>query len=225
MGRGKIVIQKIDSSASRQVTFSKRRNGLLKKAKELSILCDAEVGVIVFSCTGKLHEFASSSMRSTVDRYAKSKQDHHGEKNPVEELRLRQREVADLKQQLLDMQDYRRHLMGEELSTLSIGNLQNLEKQLAMSLKAVRTRKCQVLSEEIGDLNEKASNASDSREVTSREVPFTAADRCDLRLRHYSHASHSRSEVNEAAQIAMEPRHDEYNRTLYNFTHAAQTKV
>ncbi|RZS03250.1 hypothetical protein BHM03_00033412 [Ensete ventricosum] len=45
MGRGKIVIRRIDNSTSRQVTFSKRRNGLLKKAKELAILCDAEVGV------------------------------------------------------------------------------------------------------------------------------------------------------------------------------------
>ncbi|KAL7002969.1 MADS-box transcription factor 57, partial [Sarracenia purpurea var. burkii] len=60
MGRGKIVISRIDNSTSRQVTFSKRRNGLLKKAKELSILCDAEVGVIVISCTGRLYEFASS---------------------------------------------------------------------------------------------------------------------------------------------------------------------
>ncbi|KAI6701591.1 hypothetical protein NL676_015915 [Syzygium grande] len=200
MGRGKIVIQKIDSSASRQVTFSKRRNGLLKKAKELSILCDAEVGVVVFSCTGKLHEFASSSMRSTFDRYAKSKQDHHGEKNPVEELQLRQREVADLKQQLLDMQDNRRHLMGEDLSSLSFKNLQNLEKQLERSLKAIRMRK--------------ASNASGFGEVTSREVPYTFADLGDLHLHHHLHSSHSRSEVNEAAQIAMELRYDQDNNTL-----------
>ncbi|GFQ04961.1 mads-box transcription factor anr1 [Phtheirospermum japonicum] len=60
MGRGKIVIRRIDNSTSRQVTFSKRRNGLLKKAKELAILCDAEVGVMVFSCTGKLYDFAST---------------------------------------------------------------------------------------------------------------------------------------------------------------------
>lgn len=60
MGRGKIVIKRIDNSTSRQVTFSKRRNGLLKKAKELSILCEAEVGLIVFSSTGKLYDFASS---------------------------------------------------------------------------------------------------------------------------------------------------------------------
>ena len=60
MGRGKIVIQKIDNSTSRQVTFSKRRKGLIKKAKELSILCDAEVGLVIFSSTGKLYEFAST---------------------------------------------------------------------------------------------------------------------------------------------------------------------
>ncbi|KAI3867828.1 hypothetical protein MKX03_014685 [Papaver bracteatum] len=57
MGRGKIVIRRIDNTTGRQVTFSKRRNGLLKKAKELSILCDAEVGLIIFSSTGKLYEF------------------------------------------------------------------------------------------------------------------------------------------------------------------------
>ncbi|KAM7278530.1 hypothetical protein ACFE04_005664 [Oxalis oulophora] len=61
MGRGKIVIRRIDNSTSRQVTFSKRRNGLLKKAKELAILCDAEVGIVIFSSTGKLYDFASTS--------------------------------------------------------------------------------------------------------------------------------------------------------------------
>jgi len=60
MGRGKIVIRRIDNSTSRQVTFSKRRTGLLKKARELSILCDAEVGVIIFSSTSRLHEFSST---------------------------------------------------------------------------------------------------------------------------------------------------------------------
>ncbi|WOG82775.1 hypothetical protein DCAR_0101943 [Daucus carota subsp. sativus] len=60
MGRGKIEIAKIENVNSRQVTFSKRRAGLMKKAYELSVLCDAEIAVIVFSSTGKLFEFASS---------------------------------------------------------------------------------------------------------------------------------------------------------------------
>ncbi|CAM8915561.1 unnamed protein product [Rhodiola kirilowii] len=61
MGRGKIVIERINNTTSRQVTFSKRRKGLLKKARELSILCDVQVGVMIFSSTGKLYEFASNS--------------------------------------------------------------------------------------------------------------------------------------------------------------------
>ncbi|WVZ12440.1 hypothetical protein V8G54_016970 [Vigna mungo] len=61
MGRGKIVIERIDNSTSRQVTFSKRRKGLIKKAKELAILCDAQVGLLIFSSTGKLYEYASTS--------------------------------------------------------------------------------------------------------------------------------------------------------------------
>lgn len=60
MGRGKIVIRRIDNSTTRQVTFSKRRKGLIKKAKELAILCDAEVGLMIFSSTGKLFEFSSN---------------------------------------------------------------------------------------------------------------------------------------------------------------------
>jgi hypothetical protein len=60
MGRGKIAIQRIDNRTNRQVTFSKRRSGLMKKARELAILCEADVGLIVFSCTGRLYEFTSS---------------------------------------------------------------------------------------------------------------------------------------------------------------------
>lgn len=69
MGRGKIVIRRIDNSTSRQVTFSKRRSGLLKKARELSILCDAEVGLIIFSSTEKLYDFASTRFGQILISY------------------------------------------------------------------------------------------------------------------------------------------------------------
>lgn len=61
MGRGRVVLKRIENKISRQVTFAKRRNGLLKKAYELSVLCDAEVALIIFSNRGKLFEFCSSS--------------------------------------------------------------------------------------------------------------------------------------------------------------------
>ncbi|KAF3650091.1 putative peptidyl-prolyl cis-trans isomerase E-like [Capsicum annuum] len=61
MGRGKVELKRIDNKINRQVTFAKRRNGLLKKAYELSVLCDAEIALIIFSSRGKLYEFCSSS--------------------------------------------------------------------------------------------------------------------------------------------------------------------
>jgi hypothetical protein len=59
MVRRRIKIKRIENAATRQVTFSKRRGGLLKKAHDLSVLCDAQVAVIIFSSKGKLFEFAS----------------------------------------------------------------------------------------------------------------------------------------------------------------------
>jgi hypothetical protein len=58
MGSRDIEIEKTGNLIRRQVAISERRKSLFKKAKELSILCDAEVGVIVFSSTGKLYEFS-----------------------------------------------------------------------------------------------------------------------------------------------------------------------
>jgi MADS-box transcription factor len=60
MGRGKIEIKRIENTTNRQVTFCKRRNGLLKKAYELSVLCDAEVALIVFSSRGRLYEYSNN---------------------------------------------------------------------------------------------------------------------------------------------------------------------
>lgn len=59
MARGKIQMKKIENPVHRQVTFCKRRSGLLKKAKELSVLCDAEIGVVIFSAHGKLYELST----------------------------------------------------------------------------------------------------------------------------------------------------------------------
>ncbi|WVZ23130.1 hypothetical protein V8G54_001674 [Vigna mungo] len=68
MTRKRIQIKKIDNISSRQVTFSKRRKGLFKKAQELSTLCDADIALIVFSATSKLFDYASSSMQQVIER-------------------------------------------------------------------------------------------------------------------------------------------------------------
>lgn len=58
MGRVKLEIKRIDNTINRQVTFSKRRNGLIKKAYELSILCDIDIALIMFSPSGRVSHFS-----------------------------------------------------------------------------------------------------------------------------------------------------------------------
>ncbi|KAE8272271.1 hypothetical protein A4X09_0g3 [Tilletia walkeri] len=70
MGRKKIKIARIEDERSRQVTFLKRRNGVMKKAHELAVLTGSDVGLIIFNGQGKLSEFCSGNMRSLLQRYS-----------------------------------------------------------------------------------------------------------------------------------------------------------
>ncbi|KAF2311082.1 hypothetical protein GH714_019409 [Hevea brasiliensis] len=78
MGRGRVELKRIENKINRQVTFSKRRNGLLKKAYELSVLCDAEVALIIFSSRGKTQIMIEQ----------------------MEDLRKKERHLGDLNKQL-----------------------------------------------------------------------------------------------------------------------------
>ncbi|KAJ2140986.1 Myocyte-specific enhancer factor 2D [Coemansia sp. RSA 518] len=69
MGRKKIKIQTIKDERNRQVTFLKRKAGLLKKAYELSVLCDSEIAVVIFSSQNKLVQYASTNMDKVLMRY------------------------------------------------------------------------------------------------------------------------------------------------------------
>jgi hypothetical protein len=60
MAHGKVQMRRIENPVHGQVTFCKRRMGMLKKVRELSILCDADIGVIVFSPHGKIYELATN---------------------------------------------------------------------------------------------------------------------------------------------------------------------
>jgi MADS-box transcription factor len=66
MGRGKVQLRRIENNVSRQVTFSKRRSGLLKKAHEIAVLCDADVAVIVFSAKGRLYEYSAHTRSAPI---------------------------------------------------------------------------------------------------------------------------------------------------------------
>ncbi|XP_027329823.1 floral homeotic protein AGAMOUS-like isoform X2 [Abrus precatorius] len=149
-GRGKIEIKRIENTTNRQVTFCKRRNGLLKKAYELSVLCDAEVALVVFSSRGRLYEYANNSVRGTIERYKKAcAASSNAESVSEANTQFYQQESSKLKRQIRDIQNLNRHILGEALSSLSLKELKNLESRLEKGLSRVRSRKHETLFADI----------------------------------------------------------------------------
>ncbi|ORZ13072.1 MADS box transcription factor MEF2, partial [Absidia repens] len=62
MGRKKIKIQPIGDERNKQVTFLKRKQGLMKKAYELSVLCNCEVALVIFTSNNRLLQYSSKDM-------------------------------------------------------------------------------------------------------------------------------------------------------------------
>ncbi|KAK4743525.1 hypothetical protein SAY87_001526 [Trapa incisa] len=243
MVRGKTQMRRIENATSRQVTFSKRRNGLLKKAFELSVLCDAEVALIIFSSRGKLYEFTSRSMEQTIERYRKHTKDTRMGQPSIEEdakvcfislsrftkprvlkldiywkqkkskfLYIFQVEYAwqfhmSATQHLKDeakamikkiefLEDSKRKLLGEDLGSCTIEDLQDIEQQLERSVSSIRARKTQVYIQQIEKLKQKeralnAENAQLSEKfrtttaskhiaIEPRELPGESSPRLEL---------------------------------------------
>lgn len=140
--RGITEMKRIENTTSRQVTFSKRRGGLLKKAFELSVLCDAEVSLIIFSQKGKLFEFSSSSTNKTIERYQKNDKNLGHENILLEQTTEHLKgEVMSMTRNLEVLEISKRRLLGEDLESCSIDELEKVEGQLDQSLRNIRAKK------------------------------------------------------------------------------------
>ncbi|CAL5196212.1 unnamed protein product [Lathyrus oleraceus] len=157
MVRGKTQMKRIENATSRQVTFSKRRNGLMKKAFELSILCDAQVALIVFSPRGRLYEFASSSILETIERYRNHTRIHNTPTTSESaETTQRLKEEAENMMKKIDLlETSKRKFLGEGLGSFPIDELQRIEQQLERSITKIRVKKAEVFKEQMDQLKEK----------------------------------------------------------------------
>ncbi|CAA2969657.1 MADS-box defh21 [Olea europaea subsp. europaea] len=159
MGRGKIEVKRIENKTSRQVTFSKRRTGLIKKTHELSVLCDAQIGLIVYSSKGKLFEYSSSplSMRQIIERYMQAKgtsilqrDTGMGEVSYNEQFNA---EMKRMKRKITEIQlSVQKYQGNTDMSSLQLEELVELERQLEISIAKVRARKFQILDEQLENL-------------------------------------------------------------------------
>ncbi|XWS25376.1 hypothetical protein CRYUN_Cryun27aG0063600 [Craigia yunnanensis] len=170
MAREKIKIKKIDNVTARQVTFSKRRRGLFKKAEELSVLCDAEVALIIFSATGKLFEFASSSMKDTLGRYNLHSNNLNKLDQPSLELQLENSNNIRLSKEIADKSHQLRQMRGEDLRGLNIDELQQLEKMLESGLARVLETKGERITTEISLLEKKGSQLLEENKLLKQMV-------------------------------------------------------
>ncbi|WOG97221.1 hypothetical protein DCAR_0416561 [Daucus carota subsp. sativus] len=132
MGRGKIEIKRIENQNNRQVTYSKRRKGLIKKAKEITVLCEAAVSVVIFSSPSKLYEYCSPSTSITemLDRYHQ----HSGQRLWDPEHEALSNEIKRIKEENEKMQIDLRHLNAEDISSLNIKELMTIENDLENGL-------------------------------------------------------------------------------------------
>nr|UBT84120.1 MADS-affecting flowering-related transcription factor 4 [Arabis auriculata] len=165
MGRKKVEIKRIENKSSRQVTFCKRRNGLMEKARQLSVLCESSVAVVIFSATGKLYSFSSGdSMAKILHRYEiQHDDDDHKTLDLAEKARnyLSYKELLEIVQ--CKLEEVNAH-------NISIDSLTSLEEQFKTALSVTRARKSELMMELVKTLQEKEKLLKEENRVLTSQL-------------------------------------------------------
>ncbi|XP_078436386.1 agamous-like MADS-box protein MADS2 [Wolffia australiana] len=164
MGRGRVELKRIENKINRQVTFAKRRNGLMKKAYELSVLCDAEVALIIFSNRGKLFEFSSNScsMLKTLEKYQKCSYPVPDAIVPSKETQSSYQEYLKLKGRVEALQ--RSHRQPLPLSLALPFSLNSLSIYLPLSSQT------QLMLDQLCDLRRKEQMLQESNRILRQKL-------------------------------------------------------
>uniref|UniRef100_J3MPS9 MADS-box domain-containing protein n=1 Tax=Oryza brachyantha TaxID=4533 RepID=J3MPS9_ORYBR len=171
MARGKVQLRRIENPVHRQVTFCKRRAGLLKKARELSVLCDADIGIIIFSAHGKLYDLATTgTMEELIERYksASCEQPNNGcgdhRMDPKQEAMV-------LKQEINLLQKGLRYIYGNRANEhMTVEELNALERYLEIWMYTIRSAKMQIMIQEIQALKSKEGMLKAANEILQEKI-------------------------------------------------------
>ncbi|KAJ3678948.1 hypothetical protein LUZ61_021112 [Rhynchospora tenuis] len=151
MGRGKIEIKRIENPSQRQGTFYKRRDGLFKKARELSVLCDVDLLLLLFSSSGKIYEYHAPSVQSVEEFVQKYEaaihttilRDHCMERNA---------ERAKMEKSCELMEKQIRIMTVDERGSYTVSSLEALERNLKTAMERVRKEMEHKIDGEMNDL-------------------------------------------------------------------------
>lgn len=144
----------------------------MKKAHEISVLCDADVALIVFSTKGKLFQYSThSSMERILERYeGYSYAEKRLTATGSEQTDNWSLEYPKLTYKIELLQRSIRHYLGEDLDPLSLRELQSLEQQLDTALKRVRMRKNQLMHESISELQKKEKALQEQNKLFAKQL-------------------------------------------------------
>nr|ALI16960.1 dormancy-associated MADS-box transcription factor [Pyrus pyrifolia] len=171
----KIKIRRIDYLPARQVTFSKRRRGIFKKAEELSILCESEVAVIIFSQTGKLFDYSSSSTKDVIARYKLHTGGEKSDQITLHQLQSEKENTIRLSKELEDKTRKLRQMKGEDLQDLDLYQLNKLEKLVEASVgRVIKTKEKKIMSEIMALTNKGAELIEANNQLKQRLVMLSA---------------------------------------------------
>ncbi|KAL4582580.1 hypothetical protein LXL04_007133 [Taraxacum kok-saghyz] len=172
MGRRKLEIKRIEDKSSRRVAFSKRRAGLIKKARHLSVVCDVDVAVLVFSATGKLYEYCSGGSNSVEHILSKQQGSSlESEENSIEGA------SKDLKctpfrtcKELLQSVDRLVEENNTEEMSVAVTDMTQLEKELHDALMQTRSIKTELMTKYLSTLQAEERKLSEEKEELKQQV-------------------------------------------------------
>ncbi|XP_065867791.1 agamous-like MADS-box protein AGL65 [Euphorbia lathyris] len=149
MGRKKLQITRLDSVKARQIKYSKRKVGLLKKAKELAILCDVDVAVVMFSPTGKPSHYVGhdKDLSAILDKLCKLSLEDR-ERRKTYTMKVQTQQLNELKKKLAEkielLRDWKNPYNVESLEKIKI-----MEDHLQTVLYKLKDLKFEVSEREI----------------------------------------------------------------------------
>lgn len=162
-------MKRIEDKSSRQVSFSKRRNGLMKKSHELAVLCDVDVALFIFSGRGRLYEFSTGeSMSKILSSYQSYKKTEEITRMTLQEKLASEYGDACTVDELTHI--VQRHLEENNIKHLDIAGFNQLERHLSNFLRLVRIRKTQLMMGVVKDLQEKETQLKKENSIIMKEI-------------------------------------------------------
>ncbi|GMN43307.1 hypothetical protein TIFTF001_012513 [Ficus carica] len=160
-GKQKIAIKMIENESARQVTFSRRKAGILKKASEIVTLCGPEVGVVIFSPSGKPFSLYHPSPSVVMDKFTANNDGTPADSTPNTIVEVFQRPKIE---ELIELNDSLFNRLEEEK-----GLQKALKKKLNCEVKLPGQRQKCAVSEEAEEEEEDEEDEEEPEEEDKKQ--------------------------------------------------------